>query len=128
MPIRNSWPETGRDLMVSIVPFSYSRAMTSEVSMAPTIMMMMAMMPGMMKFRLSRSSLNQTRMRPSTGGLIFSIPCRLRNSSSSFLIVPVDKGSDVAPGDAGEIRVAAVQQDLERGLRSDRIVCVQPAE
>ena len=39
----------GSDRIVSIVPFSYSRAMTSEVSMAPTIMMMMAMIPGMMK-------------------------------------------------------------------------------
>jgi len=80
----NSWPETGRDRMVSIVPFSYSRAMTSDVIMAPTIMMMMAIMPGMMKFRLSRFSLNHTRMRPSTGGLIFSIPRRLRNSISAF--------------------------------------------
>ncbi len=74
----------GSDRIVSIVPFSYSRAMTSEVSIAPTIMMMIAMIPGTMKFRLSRSSLNQTRIRPSTGGRIFSIPWRSRKSTRSF--------------------------------------------
>ena len=74
----------GSDRIVSMVPFSYSRATTSEVIMAPTIMMMMATMPGMMKFRLSRSSLNQTRMRPSTGALIFSRTWRLRKSTSIF--------------------------------------------
>jgi len=31
--------------MVSMVPFSYSRAITIEVKSAPTIMMMTAMMP-----------------------------------------------------------------------------------
>ncbi|MCL5807661.1 MAG: hypothetical protein M1418_03755 [Deltaproteobacteria bacterium] len=77
----------GRDRIVSIVPFSYSRAMTREVSIAPTIIMMIAMIPGMMKFRLSRSSLNQTRILASTGGRIFSIPWRLRNSVRMFRLV-----------------------------------------
>ena len=65
-----------------MVPFSYSRAMTSDVSRAPTIMMMTAMMPGTMKLRLSRSSLNQTRKRPSTGGRIRSRPWRFKKSRS----------------------------------------------
>jgi len=82
-PVRNSRALIGRERIVSMVPFSYSRAMTREVSMAPTIMMMTAMMPGTMKFRLSRSSLNQTRTRPSTGGWSVSRPCRARCPASS---------------------------------------------
>jgi len=83
-PARNSKAFSGRERMVSMVPFSYSLAMTSEVSMAPTIMMMTAMMPGTMKLRLSSSSLNQTRTRPSTGGRSPSIPCRSRKSARSL--------------------------------------------
>jgi len=72
--------------MVSMVPFSNSRAITREVSMAPAIMMMMAMMPGTMNFLLSRSSLNHTRTRASTGGFTGCMPLRSRNFSRRFLL------------------------------------------
>ncbi len=74
--------------MVSMVPLSYSRAITSEVSMAPAIMMITAMSPGIMNFLLSRSSLNQILTRPSTGGFIFSMPFLLRNCRRSFWLYP----------------------------------------
>ena len=102
--------------MVSMVPFSYSRAITSEVSRAPTIMMMTAMMPGTMKLRLSRSSLNQTRMRPSTGGRIRSRPWRFRKSSELAFVRLGDEGRDEGPGVAGGVGVAAVDHDLQRAL------------
>ena len=80
----NSAALTGIDLMVSMVPFSYSRAMMSDVRSAPTLIMMTAMIPGIIKLRLSRSSLNQIRMRPSTGGFICSSPCRFRKLINNF--------------------------------------------
>ena len=42
-----------------MVPRSHSRAMTSEVSRAPMMVMMTAMDPGTMKLRLIAAGLNQ---------------------------------------------------------------------
>ena len=52
---------TGVDTSTSIVPRSHSREMVSDVSCAPTSASTIATTPGMMKSRLSRSSLNHTR-------------------------------------------------------------------
>jgi len=63
----------GSDRIVSMVPFSYSgddqRGHHGADDHDDD-----GHDAGMMKFRLSRSSLNQTRMRPSTGALIFPGP------------------------------------------------------
>ena len=61
LPNMTSLDVTGVETRSSIVPRSHSREMVSEVSCAPTSAMMTATRPGMMKLRLSRSSLNQTR-------------------------------------------------------------------
>ncbi len=59
---------TGVESNCSMVPFSHSRAMVSDVSMAAMIMMMTPMRPGTMKFLETRSGLYQTRGRMSMGG------------------------------------------------------------
>ena len=69
-----------------MVPRSHSRAMVSEVSCAPTSAMMTATTPGMMKFRLSRSSLNQTRDCTAIGRACWSDrPCRVTTWSTTSL-------------------------------------------
>ena len=57
---------TGVESSCSIVPFSHSRAMVSEVSSAAMIIMITAIRPGTMKFRDTRSVLYQTRISAST--------------------------------------------------------------
>ena len=51
----------------SIVPRSHSRATVNEVSIAAMTIMITAIRPGTMKFFDSRSALNQTRGRTSSG-------------------------------------------------------------
>ncbi|SSN11631.1 Uncharacterised protein [Klebsiella pneumoniae] len=47
------------DSSASMVPRSHSRATTSEVSMAPTTVMMMVIAPGIIKCWLIAAGLNQ---------------------------------------------------------------------
>ena len=51
----------GVDITASIVPRSHSRATTSAVSSVPINVMMIAMAPGIRKWRLLISGLNQNR-------------------------------------------------------------------
>ena len=77
-------------------------------------MMMMAMMPGTMNLRLSRSSLNQTRMRPSTGGLDPFPALAVQELDQRLFVVLAMKAVMIGAGVAGEVGVAAVDDDLQR--------------
>ncbi len=66
-PIRSSETVTGVEMSCSIVPRSHSRAIVSEVRRPAMTIMMTAINPGMMKFLLSSSGLNQTRTWTSSG-------------------------------------------------------------
>src|SRR5262245_25442129 len=59
----------GDTRICSIVPRSFSLTMLSAVRMAPTIIMITAMMPGTMKLTLLSSALYQTRLFTSIGAV-----------------------------------------------------------
>ncbi len=84
LPTITSLGVTGVETSSSMVPRSHSREMVSEVSCAPTSAMMTATTPGMMKLRLSRSSLNQTRDCTLMGWICCSgVPWRSSASSAT---------------------------------------------
>ena len=72
----------GVDTSSSIVPRSHSRAIVRDESCDPTMAMTRATTPGMMKLRLTRSSLNHTLARTSTGVSVCTLPPRRRMASS----------------------------------------------
>ena len=76
---------TGRTGVESntIVPFSHSRAMVNDVSIAAMIMRITAINPGTMKFRETRSVLYQTRMRGSMGAWT-TLPVRVISAPSRW--------------------------------------------
>ena len=109
---------TGVEISCSIVPRSHSRETVSEVSCAPTSARITATTPGMMKLRLSRPSLNQTRgsrsISPSRDGRTAHAP-RPIGAANAALTCAID-ALGIAHGDIGRVGVRGVEHGLHRGI------------
>ena len=115
---------TGVETSCSIVPRSHSRAMVSDESSAPTSAMTSATTPGMMKFRLSRSSLYQVRAfdrerrrRRAVGKPLAPHPVELH-----ILREAADHRGGVADREVGGVVVGGVDD----GLHGDAPAVAQP--
>ena len=117
MPIITSSAVTGVEMSCSIVPRSHSRETVSEVSCAPTRPRITATTPGMMKLRLSRPSLNQTRGSRSTIADPGRPECRAPAAHARFEIGRClrDHSLRVADGDVGRVGIGRIEHRLHRG-------------
>ena len=115
MPAISSMRVTGVDTSTSIVPRSHSREIVSEVSCAPTSASTIATTPGMMKSRLSRSSLNQTRYWATAGGVGGGCPRLWARCELDVAGKAADDRLGIAERDIRGVVVGRVEDRLHRG-------------
>ncbi len=82
--------------------------------MAPTIMMMIGDDAGDDEVAALQILVEPDPDAPLHGRLDLFHALAVEEIGEKLLVVALDEGGDVAPGDAGEVRVAAVEQDLQR--------------
>ena len=100
------------DFSVSMVPFSYSLATTRDVSRAPAMIIIIAMMPGIMKFLLRRFSLNPYPQASVYRWVHYLHTGPVQKIRQDFLVVGIDETVHVSHGYVGEIGVASIKDNL----------------
>ena len=101
---------SGVTFSCSSVPSSFSRTIAIADRLVVITSSSSATMPGIMKSRLSRSGLNQTRTSALTSGSGARPPMRAASSSCA---VAGDQHARVAERDVRRVRVGAVGDDLD---------------